>query len=35
MTEAFNFTDRDIISIRDFTREEIDYMLEVAETMEP
>lgn len=35
MTEAFNFTDRDIISIRDFTREEIDYMLEVAGRMEP
>jgi aspartate carbamoyltransferase catalytic subunit len=35
VTEAFNFTDRDIISIRDFTREEIDYMLEVAGRMEP
>ncbi|MDH5689381.1 MAG: aspartate carbamoyltransferase [Candidatus Bathyarchaeota archaeon] len=29
------FVNRDIISIRDFTREEIDYILEKAETMEP
>ncbi|MHA1594950.1 MAG: aspartate carbamoyltransferase [Candidatus Baldrarchaeia archaeon] len=30
-----NFKGRDIISIRDFTREEVDYILDVAERMEP
>jgi len=35
MTSGFNFANRDIVSIRDFTREEIDYILEKAETMEP
>ena len=30
-----NFKGRDILSIRDFTREEIDYILNVAEKMEP
>jgi aspartate carbamoyltransferase catalytic subunit len=35
MTSGFNFANRDIISIRDFTRKEIDYILEKAETMEP
>lgn len=30
-----NFKGRDILSIRDFTREEIDYILNVAERMEP
>lgn len=29
------FKDRDIISIKDFSREEMDYILEIAETMEP
>ncbi|UCE44467.1 MAG: aspartate carbamoyltransferase [Candidatus Bathyarchaeota archaeon] len=29
------FKERDIISIKDFTREEIDYILETAEAMEP
>jgi aspartate carbamoyltransferase catalytic subunit len=29
------FEGRDIISIKDFTREEIDYILEIAEAMEP
>ncbi|MCW4002138.1 MAG: aspartate carbamoyltransferase, partial [Candidatus Bathyarchaeota archaeon] len=29
------FEGRDIISIKDFTREEIDYILEVAGAMEP
>ena len=30
-----NFTGRDIISIKDFNREEIDYILKVASRMEP
>ena len=30
-----NFASRDIISIKDFNREEIDYMLKVASKMEP
>jgi aspartate carbamoyltransferase catalytic subunit len=30
-----NFEGKDIISIRDFSREEIDYVLEIAEAMEP
>ena len=30
-----NFTGRDIISIKDFNREEIDYILKVASKMEP
>ncbi|HDI07351.1 MAG TPA: aspartate carbamoyltransferase, partial [Candidatus Bathyarchaeota archaeon] len=29
------FEGRDILSIKDFTREEIDYILEIAEAMEP
>jgi len=29
------FKERDIISIKDFTREEIDYVLEIAQAMEP
>lgn len=29
------FEGRDVISIRDFTREEIDYILKIAEAMEP
>lgn len=29
------FEGRDILSIKDFTREEIDYVLEIAEAMEP
>ncbi|MFQ6094801.1 MAG: aspartate carbamoyltransferase [Candidatus Bathyarchaeia archaeon] len=35
MTASLNFVNRDIISIKDFTREEIDYILEVAEATEP
>jgi len=35
MTTSHDFIDRDIISIKDFTREEINYILEVAEAMEP
>ncbi|MCS7120268.1 MAG: aspartate carbamoyltransferase [Nitrososphaerota archaeon] len=30
-----NFVNRDIVSIKDFTREEIDYILEMAKTFEP
>jgi len=30
-----SFANRDIVSIRSFTREEIDYILEVSNTMEP
>jgi len=29
------FKDRDIISVKDFSRKEIDYILKIAETMEP
>jgi aspartate carbamoyltransferase catalytic subunit len=29
------FKDRDIVSIKDFSREEIDYILKTAATMEP
>jgi aspartate carbamoyltransferase catalytic subunit len=32
---SLGFKGRDIISIKDFSREEIDYMLKVAKTMEP
>jgi len=35
MNGNYNFAGRDIISIKDFSREEIDYVLEVAESMEP
>ncbi|MEM2110884.1 MAG: aspartate carbamoyltransferase [Candidatus Bathyarchaeia archaeon] len=35
MNNDYNFTNRDVVSIRDFTREEIDYVLKIAETMEP
>jgi len=35
MRRDYDFTNRDIISIRSFTREEIDYILEVSNTMEP
>jgi len=35
MNGNHNFAGRDIISIKDFSREEIDYILEVAESMEP
>jgi len=35
MRRDYDFTNRDIISIRGFTREEIDYILEVSNTMEP
>ena len=31
MKSGLHFTNRDIISIRDFTREEIDYVLNVIE----
>jgi aspartate carbamoyltransferase catalytic subunit len=32
---SLEFKGRDIISIKDFTREEIDYILKIAEAMEP
>jgi len=32
---SLKFEGRDIISIKDFSREEIDYILEIAQTMEP
>jgi len=35
MLVQMSFKDRDIISIRDFTREEIDYVLETSTLMEP
>jgi len=35
MKGSYNFADRDIVSIRSFTREEIDYILEVSSAMEP
>jgi aspartate carbamoyltransferase catalytic subunit len=34
MKDSYNFTGRDIVSIRDFTREEIDYILKVAKKTE-
>ncbi|NIP66901.1 aspartate carbamoyltransferase [Candidatus Bathyarchaeota archaeon] len=33
--QGYDFTGRDIVSIKDFTRKEIDYILETAEAMEP
>ena len=35
MRSSYNFTNRDIVSIRSFTREEIDYILEVSRSIEP
>ena len=35
MGASLKFEDRDIISIKDFSREEIDYILKVAKGMEP
>ena len=35
MKTRFNFTNRDIVSIKGFTREEIDYILEIAAAFEP
>jgi aspartate carbamoyltransferase catalytic subunit len=35
MGRSYSFANRDIVSIRSFTREEIDYILEVSKTMEP
>ena len=35
MKKRYDFTNRDIVSIRGFTREEIDYILEVSRSMEP
>jgi len=35
MKGSHNFTNRDIVSIRSFTREEIDYILEISHSMEP
>jgi len=35
MRNRYNFANRDIVSIRSFTREEIDYILEVSSRMEP
>ncbi|MCD6089345.1 aspartate carbamoyltransferase [Candidatus Bathyarchaeota archaeon] len=35
MKRRYDFTNRDIVSIRGFTREEIDYILEVSHSMEP
>lgn len=35
MGVSLKFEDRDVISIKDFSREEIDYALKIAQTMEP
>jgi len=35
MEKRYDFTNRDIVSIRSFTREEIDYILKVSRSMEP
>jgi len=35
MRGNYNFANRDIVSIKSFTREEIDYILEVSSAMEP
>lgn len=35
MDKSYSFTNRDIISIKDFTRGEIDYILDIAEATEP
>jgi len=35
MKGGYNFANRDIVSIKSFTREEIDYILEVSSAMEP
>jgi len=35
MSSSLSFANRDIVSIRDFTREEIDYILEMATAIEP
>jgi len=35
MISSHNFINRDIVSIKSFTREEIDYILEVSSAMEP
>lgn len=35
MKDSYGFAGRDIVSIKDFTREEIDYILETAEAVEP
>ncbi|MCD6592705.1 aspartate carbamoyltransferase [Candidatus Bathyarchaeota archaeon] len=35
MKKRYDFTNRDIVSIRGFIREEIDYILEVSRSMEP
>ena len=35
MKSGFNFTNRDIVSIKGFTREEIDYILDVSKSIEP
>ncbi|MFQ5762011.1 MAG: aspartate carbamoyltransferase, partial [Candidatus Bathyarchaeia archaeon] len=35
MTQHFNFKGRDIVSIKDFPRQELDYVLEVARKIDP
>lgn len=35
MVESLGFVGRDIVSIKDFSREEIDYVLETADVLEP
>src|SRR5712692_2307230 len=35
LTKTQNFAGRDIVSIRDFSKEEIDHILDMAEVMEP
>ena len=35
MLVRVSFKDRDIVSIRDFTRDEIEYLLKTTELMEP
>ncbi|MFH1328439.1 MAG: aspartate carbamoyltransferase, partial [Candidatus Bathyarchaeota archaeon] len=35
MPRKISFTGKDIVSVRDFSRNEIDYILKISETMEP
>lgn len=35
MKDSYGFANRDVVSIKDFTREEIDYVLKTAEAVEP
>ncbi|MDH5794896.1 MAG: aspartate carbamoyltransferase [Candidatus Bathyarchaeota archaeon] len=35
MKDSYGFAGRDIVSLKDFTREEIDYVLKISEAVEP